>query len=430
MRLFPFAGLLWGTRSTWQPRISTSVPIDDVSVALGKARSALTAILQENLLPFWVERIPRTASGTPVFLAEERDGSRVLNLILMSRYLWFVSALAASAYGNDVHVELANQSYRVLRERLHDSEHGGFVWETNLDTGASRKPGKHLYGQAFAIYALSQYGKATGNGEAIELANATFALLETHAHDAEFGGYDECFERNWQPAQGRGYLGWEAGLKSVNAHLHVLEALTGLFEVAPGALLENRIIELIEVLSVRSISRRFGVALDGHHENWAPLRGRRNRHVSYGHEVEAIHLLAHASATIGSGDARLAEHFRRRFAYCMEFGFDFEGGGFFDHGPLGRRATSETKIWWVQAEALLSALTMYRLTLQRHYLGVFAKTLEWIDRVQVDWQAGEWHRHIDPRGQPSGAKVDSWKGPYHNGRAVLASLGLIDELFG
>jgi mannobiose 2-epimerase len=209
--------------------------------------------------------------------------------------------------------------------------------------------------------------------------------------------------------------------------MHLLEALTALFGVVPGELLGSRIAELIEILSAETISPS-GVALDCHLENWAPLRKRRNDRVSYGHDVEAIYLLLKASDALGNDRGALTEHFRQRFAYCVRFGFDFDNGGFFDCGPLGRAATSKTKIWWVQAEALLSALTMYELTSERPYLSVFDKTLEWIDRAQTDWGGGEWHRQIEPNGQPSGAKVDRWKCPYHNGRATLMCLGLIDEL--
>jgi mannobiose 2-epimerase len=158
------------------------------------------------------------------------------------------------------------------------------------------------------------------------------------------------------------------------------------------------------------------------------VRKRRNNQVSYGHELEAIYLLVGACAASGADPGALVDGFRRRFAYCMRFGFDYEKGGFFDRGPLGRPASSTTKIWWVQAEALLSALSMYRLTREPHYLAVFERTLAWIQDAQVDWKGGEWHRNIGPDGRPSGAKVDRWKCPYHNGRAVVTCLEIIDEL--
>ena len=41
---------------------------------------------------------------------------------------------------------------------------------------------KHHYAQAFAIYGLSEYYRATGQPESLELAQSLFRLLEKHAY--------------------------------------------------------------------------------------------------------------------------------------------------------------------------------------------------------------------------------------------------------
>jgi cellobiose epimerase len=102
--------------------------------------------------------------------------------------------------------------------------------------------------------------------------------------------------------------------------------------------------------------------------------------------------------------------------------------GFFDSGPLGQPADRRAKIWWVQAEALVSALTMYSLTRESEYARVFLETWAFADRVQTDWATGEWHPTITPEGTPAGDKAHRWKAGYHNGRALLESLRLIDRL--
>jgi cellobiose epimerase len=417
-----------GGSRAWERRLASAASTENDEAILRRARSTLTTILRANLLPFWTGLIPEAAGNDGVILAEQRDGRRVLNVVLLARYLWFAASLCASKYGRDVHAELAHRAYTLLSERLHDAEHGGFFWETDLETGIPNKPNKHLYGQAFAIFALAEFGQTLGNAAAIELASATFALVDARAHDTRFGGYREWLTQDWQPAAGPGYLGWGRELKTLNTHLHLLEAFTRLIAAAPGIVPRERIVELMEIVSERTVLRRFGVALDCYLEDWTLLRSRRNNAVSYGHEVEAIHLLLAACDAVGAERADLAEPFRRRFSYCMRFGFDYENGGFFDRGRLGRPANSTLKIWWVQAEALLSALTMYGLYRERPYLMAFERTLSWIDRAQADWAGGEWHREIDAQGHAHGAKVDRWKCPYHNGRAVLECLSLIDAL--
>ena len=87
-------------------------------------------------------------------------------------------------------------------------------------------PDKHLYGQAFALYALTEYALATHDEEASRLADDLVETLETHAHDAEFGGYREYFRADWTavPADSstffyRNFSGPDT--KLMNTHMHL-----------------------------------------------------------------------------------------------------------------------------------------------------------------------------------------------------------------
>jgi mannose/cellobiose epimerase-like protein (N-acyl-D-glucosamine 2-epimerase family) len=85
----------------------------------------------------------------------------------------------------------------------------------------------------------------------------------------------------------------------------------------------------------------------------------------------------------------------------------------------------------VQAEALVCALHLYRLTRKEAYFHCFRATLDWIDSQQADWQVGEWHRRVETNGTVSGSKTadtpGAWKTPYHNGRAIIRCLELLPD---
>ena len=117
--------------------------------------------------------------------------------------------------------------------------------------------------------------------------------------------------------------------------------------------------------------------------------------------------------------------YRALFEYALKYGYDDAQGGFFDSGGFNQPASNRSKTWWVQAEAVVSALRLYRLTHDPEYLRVFEKTCGWIDAHQTDWKHGEWFETIAPDGNPRGNKASIWKSGYHNGRAMIECLALL-----
>jgi mannobiose 2-epimerase len=158
-----------------------------------------------------------------------------------------------------------------------------------------------VYGQAFGIYALSEFAAASGSEEATSLARRLFGLLETRAHDAEYGGYREAFQRDWAPlAPGTvSYLHLPASLKLLNTHLHLLEAFATYHRLTEDPLARERLVELILIQSNAVVRKDIGVCTNAHQRDWTPLRGRPHDRVSYGHDVENGRLLLEASLALG-----------------------------------------------------------------------------------------------------------------------------------
>ncbi|MEJ2076677.1 MAG: AGE family epimerase/isomerase [Acidobacteriota bacterium] len=134
-----------------------------------------------------------------------------------------------------------------------------------------------------------------------------------------------------------------------------------------------------------------------------------------------------ATGSASVSDGPLLDLYVTLFGYALDYGYARDQGGFFYTGGFGTPAGDRRKSWWVQAEGLVSALRMYRRTGDPIYRTVFEQTLAWIVKHQVDWKHGEWFSWIGMDGRPSGMKADPWKGPYHDGRAVLECLRLLAE---
>ncbi len=399
-----------------------------------ETRALLEKLLLENILPFWY----------PGVLDEEQGGYRLNHdaeghwlgpadkaLVTQARTVWFFSRLHGSKYGKPEHLEAARHGFRFLKTKMWDHEHGGFYWAVSSDGSEAVEPQKHLYGQSFGLYALAEYIRASKDSEAIELAKELFALLEEKAHDKEHGGYLELFPRNWSrdPADlprvgammGRDRV---LGRKLMNTHLHLMEAFTTYFEVTGDELVRERLAELIFVESNAVVRKDLGACTDRYERDWTPLMGERDKRVSYGHDIENVWLLIEACNATGISNGPLLDLYETLFAYSLQYGWDAEHGGFFYTGPFRQPADVRSKSWWVQAEGLTSGIFMYRLTGDEKYYGVFEKTLQWIVEEQADWARGDWHAMIGTGTQQN--KSGPWKSPYHNGRAVLECLEILD----
>ena len=112
----------------------------------------------------------------------------------------------------------------------------------------------------------------------------------------------------------------------------------------------------------------------------------------------------------------------------LKFGRDREHGGFYYTGPLGRPADDTRKEWWVQAEALVSMLELYRLTHKPEYYQVFRQTLDFVEKHQVAREGGWWATRAADGSARDNVRSSPWQGAYHNGRAMLLCSKLLEEL--
>lgn len=401
-----------------------------------ETHALLETLLLENILPFWYPEA-----------IDEEDGGYRLNhdpesrwrgpsdkaLVTQARTVWFFSRVFNSPYGRPEHLEAARHGFRFLKDSMWDHDHGGFFWSVSHDGSHAVEPHKHLYGQSFGLYALAEYVRASRDPEAVALAEELFALLETRAHDEEYGGYLELFPRNWsldpadQPTVRSMGSGQGFGQKLMNTHLHLMEAMTTYYDVTRDDRVRRRLIELILIESNAVVRKDLGACTDRYERDWTPLDEERDRRVSYGHDIENVWLLIEACDIAGLPNGPFLDLYATLFAYSLEHGWDGDRGGFYYTGPFREAADNRSKSWWVQAEGMVSGLFMHRLTGDERYYEVFEKTLQFIVDEQADWEHGDWHAAVGEGARPQG-KSGPWKSPYHNGRAVLECLELLDAM--
>ena len=398
---------------------------------LHRLQTGLERMLNENIVSFWYPETLDPAGGFRLHHDGQGDwlGPADKVLVVQARTVWFFSRLYNDGYGGEEHIEAAKHGFEFLRDKMWDPVFGGFFWAVDDAGQIATRPHKHLYAQSFALYALAEYVKATADTSAFDLAQDLFDLLDEKAHDVEYGGYQEWFFRNWQPGPQPGtYMPTPPGGKLMNTHLHLMEALTAYYLVSGDERVRERLLELMFVQANAVVRKRLGVCTDKYQRDWTPILEPPHNRVSYGHDIENVWLLIAAHNAAGLTNVPQRDLYRQLMDYALKYGFDHEAGGFYSAGEFDAPADERQKVFWVQAEGMVAALTMYRETGELKYWQAFVKTYDWVVERQADWAHGDWHAVIDKDGAMLGAKAGRWKSPYHNGRAVLESLRLLKKM--
>ena len=392
-------------------------------------RTAIATELETNLLPFWRELSTDSIRGG--FVAEIANDGTVREdaprgLILNSRLLWTFAALYRQL-GDERDLELAQRAYDTLESGFRDRVHGGYFWRIGTE-GQALDRSKKLYGQAFCIYAFSEYALATGKPGPLEAARELFHLIERHARDPEFCGYIEARAADWSAASDLRLSDKDLDVaKSMNNHLHLLEAFTTLYRAWPDAAVANRLDELIAIFGRHIINRGPD---DRHLQHFFDERwDLRSDSRTYGHDIEAAWLLCEAAEVLGNDDLESTVRLwaidlaRSTLAQAV----DADGGLAYE--GRGGEVINADRDWWCQAEAVVGFWHVFSLTGEPAFAEAAAGVWRFIDTHQVDRNNGEWFWRVRADGtvDETEPKVSEWKGPYHTVRICLEMLRRLDE---
>jgi cellobiose epimerase len=255
--------------------------------------------LTGNILPFWVRHTQDSVHGGFHSALKNDltiDESEARSAVVTARILWTYS-LAYRKYPQPEYLAMARRAYDYIRARFWDQQHEGVYWLVDF-RGEPLDPRKHSYAQAFTIYGLAEFFRATGDPDALRLAQREFALLETHAHEDLQRGYIEGCGPDWGAIADPRLSPKEPDCrKSMNTLLHILEAYTGLLPLWNDPQLRMRLQELVEVFLDHVIDPATHHFRLFFHDDWS-WEGKTP--YSYGHDIEGSWLLTEAAEILGN----------------------------------------------------------------------------------------------------------------------------------
>lgn len=363
-------------------------------------------------------------------------------IVTQARHTW-TTAKASELYpGIAYYISASKNGFLFLKDVMWDKTNGGFynlVTRQGKDKSNPIVP-KDAYGNAFAIYALAAYYKASKDTAALSLAKQAFLWLEQHSHDSKYKGYYQHLKTDGTIVKrdASTISTADLGYKDQNSSIHLLEAFTELYAVWPDALVRERLQEMLYLIRDK-ITTPKGYLTLFFTPDWVPvsfrdssetviLKHKNLDHVSFGHDIETAYLMMEAAHVLGiKNDTTTLMAGKKMVDHALRNGWDNTLGGFYDEGYYfkNRDAISillDSKNWWAQAEGMNTLLLMadYFPNDSMQYYNKFKQQWNYIKTYLIDHENGDWYEGgLDKEPQKRTAfKGHIWKATYHNFRAL------------
>lgn len=384
---------------------------------LKRLKEEVTVNLTQNILKYWMLKMPDEVNGgfygridgkENVYTDAEKGG------ILNARILWTFSS-AYRILKDPEYLKIADRAKNYILVRFIDPEYGGAFMSLNSD-GTPLNTRKQVYTNAFFIYALSEYSRATGDKTALAGAKKIFDLFEKHAADKEYGGYFEVFSRDWQRLRDR-LIGENSDIveKTMNTSLHVMEAYANLYRVSGDKEVGERLKNMIEIFLEKIIDSKRSHLICFMDRSWNSA----SEIDSYGHDIESSWLLCEAAGLLN--DEKLLKRVEEaaiRIAEAAAEGLQADGSMLTEKNNATGHARLQ-RSWWEQAETVVGYLNAFELTGNESYLDKSLACWEYIKKNFIDYKNGGWFSNVSENGVAGGDKAGFWICPYHSGRMCM-----------
>jgi mannobiose 2-epimerase len=370
----------------------------------------------EEIMTFWATKTLDTRHGGFIGKMDNQgqvDYSAPKGLVLNARILWSFSAAYAKTQ-QPKYLAVAKRAYETLTEQFYDEQYNGYYWSISPD-GREANTRKQVYGQAFVLYALAEYHRIVANEyeQVVVLAQCglVFGWIEQYSFDRTYNGYWEARDRDGSALEDMRLSPRDRNdPKTMNTHLHILEAYANFYRIWPDPSLRQQLNNLIDLFLDRIIDPLNHHLICFFDAQWKPSPSE----VSYGHDIETAWLLLEA-AEIAQHRVEDALRMAVLVAHAASEGFDNQ------LGALMYEAHLPEKHWWVEAEAMVGFLNAWEITQDEDFFKKSLSCWTYIKHQIKDQEKGEWFWGIDANGNVMTGedKVGFWKCPYHNARACL-----------
>lgn len=343
--------------------------------------------LFEDALPFWAKNGLDKKHGGYVEYFETASlkpftEERRMRTIARQVYVFSHASLLGFADG----VDCAKHGVSFLFTHGWQNDQIGWARTLNQD-GSVRDGTPDLYDQAFILFALAWFYRATKAPEALDAAEKTFNLIE--------GSFRAPNEGFWHELPPKGH-------RQQNPHMHLLEAVLAWQTAAPNKRNETLGKELVALCQKRFFDEKNSTLAEFFDRDWARAEGDAGRIIEPGHHFEWAWILTQAQSLLG---CKTDNEVRKLIAFAEKFGVDQKSAAVYqqvrdDGTPLDRNSRT-----WPNTERIKAAAALYDLdgTDPRPVLEQSCALL--LDRYLSCEPKGAWIDKFDSTGSPTSPTI-------------------------
>jgi len=280
------------------------------------------------------------------------------------------------------------------------------------------QPYKSIYADAFAMYGLTEYTRATGNQQALEVAEQIFRrtspLLDDHG----------TLPTKPHPIP--------EGMQSHGPSMIFALCYHELGVTAQNQQMIDRALQLAEIVMTQHLKPQQKLLYEFVRPGGGLVNSDVGQTIIPGHVIESMWFME-----------KIYRYHQRRdridlamaaIRWHLAAGWDDEYGGLFlachTQGGPPVWHQPDAKVWWPHTEALYALLRAYQVTGQPWCMEWYWRVHDYAFEAFPNWKDGDWHQNLNRRGEIMPVAVTGLqvKDPFHLPRFLIYSIPTLRKL--
>jgi N-acylglucosamine 2-epimerase len=379
-------------------------------------RSFYKSYLLDNSIPFWLEHSMDKEYGGYLTCLDRKGNvyNTDKSVWFQGRGAWMFSKLYNVVEKRPEWLEAAKSGIDFMNAHCFDTD--GRMFFTVTQDGRPLQKRRYMFSETFAIIALAEYSKASGDKKALEQAKRIFDMVKDIYRNGKMTPKIDLNTRR---------------TKSHSLPMILLSVIQTLREADNRKEYDTLADELLQELLTNFIKPEVHALLETVGEHGERLDSPQGRCVNPGHSIETSWFLMHEA--LYRKDNELLKKALEVLEWSAELGWDKEYGGIFAFVDMEGRPPEQLewdmKLWWPHTEALYAFLLAHAITGKEKYE-------KWYDMLHgyafshfEDKEYGDWYGYLHREGTVSNMlKGSIWKGMFHLPRALLLSWNLLEKM--